>query len=63
MADSEANKRPQFEYKWIDVLGAGVSFEDFKKLLADCGMFGWELCGFEYGHAVLKRNLDWTAGA
>jgi hypothetical protein len=47
------------EYKWISLASLNVegkgSFGKFLEWLEASGDVGWELCGFEYGHAFFKK--------
>ncbi len=48
----------RWEYKRVALQSYG--FANFLTQLDVLGGEGWELCGFEYGHAFFKRELPET---
>lgn len=45
----------RFHYRWVDL--KFLDWEKFQYRLHDLGYEGWELCGFEFGHAIFKREI------
>ncbi len=46
----------KFEYRVVEALPA-VRMETLAKVLNALGSDGWELCGFDYGCMILKREV------
>lgn len=51
----------KFDYMFLPVGEKNGGFAGFQVSLRRHGLQGWELCGFEYGCAVLKRRMPGTA--